>query len=98
MGLLSERGGKSPPVRSDRQIDVEEYLLDPHSISVLKGPLEHGFCDLKADKAFVSIRGVAAFRGLKYIESELGLGVREGVVRIRDRIPEFQAKLRVDQR
>ena len=87
-----------PAVRSDREIDVEKYLLDPHSIGVQKGPLEQGFCYLKADKAFVGVRSVAPFRGLKHIESKLCLGMREGIVRIRYRISESHAKLRVEQR
>ena len=87
-----------PPVRSDGEIEIEEHLLDPHSIGVLKGPLEHRFCDLKADEAFVSIRSVAALRRLKHIESKLRLAVREGIVRICDGIAEFRAKLRVEQR
>ena len=44
-------GPDRPPVGSDRQIEVEEYLLDPHSIGVLKGPLQHGLGDLKADES-----------------------------------------------
>ena len=49
-------------------------------------------------KLLVSVRRIAALRGLKHIEAELRLAVREGIVRIRDRIAEFQAQLRVEQR
>src|SRR5437763_15427627 len=64
-----------PPVRSDRQIEIQEYLLDSHSVCVLKRPLEHWLRDLKTDEALVSLRSIAAFRCLKHIESELRLGV-----------------------
>ena len=36
-----------PPVRSDGEIEVQEHLLDPHSVGVLKGPLEHGLWRLE---------------------------------------------------
>ena len=82
-------------VRSDGEIEVEEHLLDPYAIGILKRPLEDGFGNLKADKGFVGIRGVALLGGLKHVESELCLGVRERIVGIRDPLSEFQFQLRV---
>jgi hypothetical protein len=68
-----------------------------HSIGVLKGALQHRFGHLKSNEAFVGLRCVTALGGLKYIETELGLGVRKRIVRVGNRIPEFQAQLRIEQ-
>ena len=86
------------PVRPDREIEVEEHLLDPYAVGILKRPLEQGFGDLKAYEALVSVRGIVAFCGLKHVESKLCLGVRERIVRIRDPLSELQSEVGVQQR
>jgi len=83
-------------VGSDGQIDIHEYLFQPHSVGILERPLQQWFCYFKSDKLLIRSGGVATLGRLKNIKCELRLGVGIRIVRIGYQRPELQSKLRVE--
>ena len=82
----------------DGEIDVQEYLFQPHSIGILKRPVEQELGDLKSDELLVRGGSIAALGCLKNVESELCLGVGNRIVGISHQLAVLQPKLGIEHR